>query len=302
MDPTPSPWTAPAPGSPPPRAVDGPPWTPVLAFFGGSVLVMLLTAFASAAFALVAALIEGVPLQAVADDPDRLMSPAVLGAGALVQMLGLGGMTVAFARLYDDERVGVQRVLALQTLGPAPWLVAGGLGALTVGLLPGWVASQILQIVPELGVALQAIAEHLLRPDPVGKSVLILAICVGAPIAEEIAFRGYLWRHLEPFLPGWGIWLTTSVVFAAYHLDPVQSPSLLPTALFLGGLRWASGSVAPAVFAHAVNNSLAVIAMSLAGEPDDGGVSFVGAASGMGFTLLCCAAAAVATRRPKETG
>ena len=70
-------------------------------------------------------------------------------------------------------------------------------------------------------------------------------------------------------LPVPAVWVATSLIFAGYHMDPVQSVALVFTALGLGWLRWMSGSVWPGVLLHAVNNGLGVIsAIALGGNAD----------------------------------
>ena len=66
------------------------------------------------------------------------------------------------------------------------------------------------------------------------------------------------------------------------HLDPVRFPAVLFLGLFLGWLAWRTGSVWPAVAAHAVNNALG---SALAA----GGSSEPGAEGPLGATLALLA-------------
>lgn len=78
-----------------------------------------------------------------------------------------------------------------------------------------------------------------------------------APLCEEVAFRGHLAsayhsRHRPAFAVA-----ATAVVFALLHLDPLRAPSLLALGALYGWLAWRTGSIWPAVIAHAVNNGIA---------------------------------------------
>jgi uncharacterized protein len=113
---------------------------------------------------------------------------------------------------------------------------------------------------------------------------MALAASVLAPFAEEVAFRGYVLSALRTHLrPGAAI-VGSSVLFAAMHLDPVRFPAVLFLGLFLGWLAWRSGSIWPAVAAHAVNNGLgSLVAARGPGDP--------GAAAALGGSLALLAIA-----------
>ncbi|CAB4876976.1 unannotated protein [freshwater metagenome] len=83
-----------------------------------------------------------------------------------------------------------------------------------------------------------------------------LAIVVGAPIAEELAFRGLLFASLRK--RGVGPVATvvlTAVAFSLFHFEPVRIAVLLTIGLILGAARARSGSLGVSIVAHAVNNA-----------------------------------------------
>ena len=88
--------------------------------------------------------------------------------------------------------------------------------------------------------------------------VVVLAACVGAPLAEEIVFRGYLQGALQRTLPTWAAIAITAAVFGAVHGLPCALPIGLLGCLF-GWLRARHGSLLPSMLAHAVHNSLIVL-------------------------------------------
>jgi membrane protease YdiL (CAAX protease family) len=116
-----------------------------------------------------------------------------------------------------------------------------------------------------------------------------LVASVLAPIAEEIAFRGYLLSALRTRFPPGAAIVASSVLFASMHLDPVRFPAVLFLGLFLGWLAWRSGSIWPAVAAHAVNNGLGSL-MASRGGADPGS----GDPAGAGLAVLAIGLAALA--------
>ena len=88
-------------------------------------------------------------------------------------------------------------------------------------------------------------------------ALIVFALCVaiGAPIAEEIAFRGMAYNALAKrgLHAAWVIAITT-VAFSLFHLEPIRIPILLASGLILGVLRWQTRGLGAPIVAHAVNN------------------------------------------------
>ncbi len=175
-------------------------------------------------------------------------------------------------------------VLALKR---TPWvfLALGMVGGLTVGLLPGWYAHQMSVAFPSLSNgALGMINDALTSGHPVWRALLAIEIAVIVPVAEELVFRGFMWDALRRYVSLPTTWIVSSAIFCAYHMDPLQSSAIIPTALLLGWLRWTSGSLWPAVLLHVFNNGLGVSAGFLAEGDVDPPLSL--ALAGAGLTLV----------------
>lgn len=111
------------------------------------------------------------------------------------------------------------------------------------------VATQLI-LVPLVYIPLQALwpdtfsnenleeRARLLVSDATGASLVVLAICIslGAPLVEEMMYRGLLQRSLQAPLHRVGAWVLVSAVFAAVHFAPVEFPGL-----FVGGLVFGLG-------------------------------------------------------------
>jgi membrane protease YdiL (CAAX protease family) len=89
------------------------------------------------------------------------------------------------------------------------------------------------------------------------RAAFAIAAVIVAPLCEEVAFRGHLARafhsrHRPAFAIG-----ASAAVFALLHLDPIRAPALLALGSVYGWLAYRSGSIWPAVLAHATNNGIA---------------------------------------------
>ena len=90
---------------------------------------------------------------------------------------------------------------------------------------------------------------------------LMLAIVVVAPVGEEIAFRGFLYRGLVR--PGYE-WLAIIVISLAWALLHIQydwlgMAQIFAAGLTLGWFRWASGSTTLTIIMHVLINFEAML-------------------------------------------
>jgi hypothetical protein len=94
-----------------------------------------------------------------------------------------------------------------------------------------------------------------------GVVLLVLIVGIGAPIVEEIFYRGLLQRSLIRRLGvGWGI-AVASILFGAAHLQLLQFPALALAGALFGILAHRAGRLGPAMVAHVVFNLTAVVAL-----------------------------------------
>ena len=92
--------------------------------------------------------------------------------------------------------------------------------------------------------------------------LFFIAVVAVGPIAEEIAFRGFLFRGLsETWLGVAGTTILTSAAWAMMHVqyDWVQLTQIFLIGLLLGWLRWASGSTLLTILLHILANLAATI-------------------------------------------
>jgi membrane protease YdiL (CAAX protease family) len=90
--------------------------------------------------------------------------------------------------------------------------------------------------------------------------IFVLMAMFGAPIVEEIAFRGLLFgalakAHVNEHL----VVVITALVFALFHFEPKRFIILFVIGLILGEVRRRTGSTSAAIVAHIVNNTPAAL-------------------------------------------
>lgn len=100
---------------------------------------------------------------------------------------------------------------------------------------------------------------------------IFLMASVGAPLVEEIMFRGVLYRHLRELTGGLGVWLSIAAsvlvsgfVFAVIHPQGWRGvPMLLPLATAFALSRELQGSLASSVVAHGISNGMVLLLLLL---------------------------------------
>ncbi len=117
------------------------------------------------------------------------------------------------------------------------------------GMLQIWVVL-VEMVLNMLGLtALDAIESASGGGDTVS---MFLYICLGAPIAEEILFRGLLLRSLKPYGKGFAIF-TTAFLFGIFHGNLIQTPFAFLVGVILGYVA-VEYSIGWAMVLHMINN------------------------------------------------
>jgi uncharacterized protein len=102
--------------------------------------------------------------------------------------------------------------------------------------------------------------------DPLGVVLLILIVGIGAPIVEEIFYRGLLQGALikRGMRPGLAI-AASSLAFGAMHLQLLQLPALVAFGALAGVLYHRTGRLGSAIAAHVAFNMVTVVALLAVG-------------------------------------
>lgn len=83
-----------------------------------------------------------------------------------------------------------------------------------------------------------------------------LAMVLGAPILEELLFRGIMQSRLEQAMPVWAAVLIQAALFGVIHGIPIQIGYAFVLGLIFGWVRYRAGSILPTIAAHMVFNGL----------------------------------------------
>lgn len=93
-----------------------------------------------------------------------------------------------------------------------------------------------------------------------GNAVIsFLTIVVLAPIAEEIAFRGIIFRILSKRTTPVAAIIISAVLFGIFHLNIMQAIYVLPIGLLLAYTAYKCKSVLPCIFIHMINNFMPTV-------------------------------------------
>ena len=98
-----------------------------------------------------------------------------------------------------------------------------------------------------------------------GVFLLFLVVVVGAPLVEELFFRGLTLKAFEKKMSSRLALVLSSLFFAIAHLQVLQFPALLLFGLVAGYLVKKYGRLGRAVWAHVGFNATTVVALLLQG-------------------------------------
>ena len=177
---------------------------------------------------------------------------ATIIVGGLLGWVGLAGWPIiATIRRGNGPRIDLGLRLTWGDVRAGVW---GGLIALAVAAV---IAAILMRVVGTFDSAAGAAAARLLEGgDRWAILVFSLMILVGAPIVEELAFRGLAYGAVRKrgLGTGWAI-VISAVLFSLMHVEPTRIPLLLGIGLVLGRVRARTGSTGAAMIAHAVVNA-----------------------------------------------
>jgi membrane protease YdiL (CAAX protease family) len=93
--------------------------------------------------------------------------------------------------------------------------------------------------------------------------VLVLVVVVGAPLIEELVYRGLIQSSLNSRFSRKIAMLIAAVWFAAVHLRLVEFPGLLAFALVLGFCFYRTNRLGMSVVAHVAFNATGLLLVAI---------------------------------------
>ncbi len=183
-------------------------------------------------------------------------------AGVTVTIIAVTIMSASFAVIGIAHSVVRYRepfsaLGFVRTSGYGPYVFATKMWLIGLGVLVAWV----------LGITWLGL-DFLLPPDSAqqvlddaGGKIFVTVLLVGVvgPVAEEIFFRGFI---LTGLLKRFGLrraLLFSSLLFGFFHFDPGAIVPTFVLGLMLGWVYLKTTSIWPAMFAHALHNTVVVL-------------------------------------------
>ena len=228
-----------------------PPWAPFAAM-----LVTLGIAILGATLATVVAQLAGYDVDAGDPPPGVTITGTFVQDGALILSAWL--MARLTAGSPTAAQFGLRRVVFGRAVG---WLFAAWVAFLAFSGI--WAAALSIEENDDLPQELGA--------DDSSTALFFVAVlvCVVAPIAEELFFRGFCFTALRRWIGVAGGAIATGVIFGLIHAGSADVVFLVPLGVFgmlLCLLYHRTGSLLPCMVLHALNNSLA-LGVSQSWEP-----------------------------------
>ena len=148
------------------------------------------------------------------------------------------GFTIRWSDLPLGLAVGVISQVVVVPLISLPWLHV--LGKST---------KQLSEVADKLAAK---------ATDPLGVILLIAIVAIGAPIVEELFYRGLLLRALEHHVPQWAAIVLCGIIFGASHFELLQLPALAVFGMILAYMAIKTRRLGPSIVAHLAFNGFTV--------------------------------------------
>ncbi len=187
---------------------------------------------------------------------------AYTAAGFAGEWVGFVGVPVYLSRTRGTRRMSTDFGLRF-----------GGPGDIGLGVAAGLLAYGVVEV---YAAVLQALGNHAdlgheatqLSGHGLGFGFLVfgLTAAIGAPLAEEVFFRGLAQPAFQRYLGGVGGWVLAGVLFGFAHVgaNPMEAiGALVFVGLVLGALFWRTGRLGPGIVAHMTFNGITVVALAL---------------------------------------
>ena len=203
---------------------------------------------------------------------DAVAPPAHPGAGRawgsvlllVVPWIALAGWPIGASRRKGNgprRDYGLTLTVPHAAIGVAGGVAGIGAGATVAAIQQGLTHSTISSAVGDIAASTTSAS---------AAAIAVLALCTafGAPVVEELAFRGLTYGALlkRGVPPGWSV-VAVTVVFALFHFEPGRLLVLLTIGTSLALVRMLTGSTAASMVAHmTVNIPGAIFILTLRGH------------------------------------
>ena len=178
----------------------------------------------------------------------------------------LAGQLVKFTILvfYIEKRDRTYRALDKRyiqrgKLAEPIKLVGIGLGTVGFGLTFTNIIMKVFENTELLKAAQNLMENAFNGVGIVSNLVIFIVAVVGAPIVEELLFRGVLFEEIRNECSLKMTIFLTALVFGIYHFNIIQTPNTFFMGLVLAYVYYKTGTIRAPIIIHATNNILATI-------------------------------------------
>lgn len=178
----------------------------------------------------------------------------VLVLTVMIPWIGMGGWPWLVSRLRGNgARIDFGLRVTFPDIG---WGLAYGVIAL---ILASVMAALTTALFGEFDSSAGEVAKSL-GDFPLQRFLFAVAVGIGAPIVEEICYRGLLQTSLlkRNMSRVWSV-VISAALFAAMHMEPVRFALLLAIGLVLGVARVHRNNTTTPIVAHMTNNMVGAI-------------------------------------------
>lgn len=200
--------------------------------------------------------------QSTQDLEAMFAGPTVLAIGLIGQQLAQGAWPCIVSRW---KGLGLGPDFGFRVKVADLWIgLVCGVGLLFVSGAVGWITTSLVGLEEGKQAGNTQFLEE--NSGSAWMAVLYLGVIVGAPVTEELFFRGLAQRAFRNRLgPAWAVVLST-LLFTIVHVQVTtwQSQTVLLSSigaigLLLGIMAWKFDRLGPSIVAHAVVNGAAVL-------------------------------------------
>lgn len=107
---------------------------------------------------------------------------------------------------------------------------------------------------------------YMLRQNPVNTA---LAVCIAAPVLEEIVCRGYMMRGMLQYMKPWQAIAISAFLFAAIHGNLAQGVTAFILGILLGWVYYRTGTLLMSMMIHFIVNTSSTIMALIPSIPED---------------------------------
>ena len=194
-------------------------------------------------------------------DGDILKASDYIVYGLLVAQL----IKLTILYFYIEKRDKTYRnqldrpfILNGKITNPIP-LFGIGLGTVGFGQIFVNIIMKVFAGTDQLNSAMKLLEKAFSARGPIDGFIILVVVAIGAPLVEELLFRGVLFEEIKKECSVKATIFLTALIFGFYHFNIIQSPNTFFMGLVLAYVYYKTRSIKASIIVHSTNNILAMI-------------------------------------------